>query len=688
MLSKIEQSHRKRSAYIYIRQSTMGQVRNHQESTERQYALKDKASNLGWIPEKIRIMDRDLGKSGSQSTDREDFKTLVTDISMGRVGALFVLEASRLARSSLDWQHLIELCSLTGTLVIDEDGCYDPGDFNDGLLLGIKGTIAQAELHFIRLRLQGGKLNKAQKGELRLPLPVGLLYNEEGQIALDPDQEVQGALRLVFSAFKTRGSAYGVVQEFVCRGLEFPKRFYGGVWNGKLMWSRLRHERVICILKNPFYAGAYVFGRNQCVKTVSSDGVVRCQSRTMPMEQWRVIIHNHHKGYISWEEYLENQKTLQKNRTNSESTLLSGPVREGFALLQGLLMCSICGHRIIVQYTGNQGIYPMYQCVWRKREGLSPSSCITIRSDPIDKAVSKRVLEVIEPKQIEIALKAIEELEKMDEAVQKQWQMRISRCEYEAQLAEKRYTEVDPSNRLVASTLEQRWNDALVKLEESKCQYEEFQNNELHVPTREEREKVIALAQDFPLLWNAPTTSAKDKKRILRLLIKDISIKKVRESKEVILQIRWQGGACESFSVEIATDHLKYSEKFVEKVRQLAKEHSDAQVASILSEEGHLSCKGKALRPSMINWIRNQHKIPLGLQKNKNELSVTEVSERFNVSKHVVYYWIDCGILKTRQLNGRNSQHWITIDSQKEKELLQYIENSSKLYSSSRCCNT
>jgi hypothetical protein len=275
----------------------------------------------------------------------------------------------------------------------------------------------------------------------------------------------------------------------------------------------------------------------------------------------------------------------------------------------------------------------------------------------------------------------MEELEKMDEAVDRQWQMRISRCEYEAQLAEKRYMEVDPSNRLVASTLEQRWNDALVKLEESKHQYEAFQKKEkeFEIPTPEEREKVIALAQNFPLLWNAPMTSTKDKKRILRLLIKDISIKKVRESNEVILQIRWQGGTCESLSVEISTEHLKYSEKFVEKVRQLAKEHSDAQIASILSEEGHLSCKGKALRPSMINWIRNQHKIPLGLTKSKNELSVMEVSERFNISKHVVYYWIDCGILKTRQLNGRSSQHWITIDSQKEKELLQYIKNSSRL---------
>ena len=679
MLTKIQQCHRAKLAYIYIRQSTVGQIRHHQESTERQYGLRDKALELGWSPAKIRILDRDLGKSGSQSTGRKDFKTLVADVSMGEVGALFTLEASRLARSSVDWQRLIELCALTGTLVIDEDGCYAPEDFNDGLLLGIKGTIAQAELHFIRLRLQGGKQNKAKKGELRFPLPVGLCYDDEGGITLDPDREIQGAVRLVFRAFRNKGSAYGVVQEFIRQGLQFPKRAYGGIWDGKLLWGRLSHGRVLGILKNPSYAGAYVFGRYRSLKEISSDGEIRSTTRSVPMDDWLVTIKEHHEGYITWEEFIKNQEVLENNRTNGEETLLSGPAREGLALLQGLLICSGCGRRLSVRYKGNGGIYPTYECTWRKREGLSSSACVVIRADIIDRAISKRVLEVIQPQQIEKALKAFEELEKMNEAVCRQWQMRIERCEYEAQLAEKRYMEVDPSNRLVASTLEQRWNDALVKLEELKKQYNEYQTKELHLATEEQKERVSALARDFPPLWNAPETRPKDKKHILRLVIKDITVEKIRERKEVMLHIRWQGGECETFYVELPTDHLKYTEKFIEKVRQLANEHSDAQIADILSDEGQLSCKGKSLRPSMIKWVRYKYKIPLSRQKNNNEFTVKEVSEKFDVSTHVVYYWIERGIVKTRRVNGRTSPYWITIDVPKEKELLQWIERSSRI---------
>jgi DNA invertase Pin-like site-specific DNA recombinase len=656
----------------------MGQVRHHQESTERQYALRDKALELGWLPGKIRILDKDLGKSGSQSTGREDFKTLVADVSMGHVGALFTLEASRLARSSVDWQRLIELCALTGTLVIDEDGCYSPDDFNDGLLLGIKGTIAQAELHFIHLRLQGGKQNKAKKGELRFPMPVGLCY-DEGKITIDPDREVHGAVHLVFRTFQNKGSAYGVVQEFVRQELQFPRRAYGGVWDGKLIWGRLSYGRVLSILKNPSYAGAYVFGRYRSIKEISSDGEIHSTTRSMPMEDWLVTIKQHHEGYITWEEFIKNQEMLENNRTNGEETLLSGPAREGLALLQGLLICSGCGRRLSVQYKGSAGSYPIYECTWRKRDGLSSSHCIVIGSALIDKAISKRVLEVIQPQQIEKALKAMEELEKLEQATCKQWQMTIERSEYEAQLAEKRYMEVDPSNRLVASTLEQRWNDALLKLDDLKHQYSEFQKRDLCSATPEQREKVIALTEEFPRLWNAPTTSAKDKKRILRLVIKDVTVEKIREKKQVLLHICWQGGVCETLSVEISTDHLKYSDKFVNRVKQLAKEHSDVQIAAILSKEGQLSCRGKSLSSSMIKWIRYKYKIPLQQKKNNNEFTVRELAEKLNVSTHVVYYWIERGIIKTRRVNGRISPYWITIDSQKEKELFQWIQRSSRI---------
>ena len=400
MNPKISEQQQSKPAYIYLRQSTLAQVRHHQESTERQYALREKALELGWSEPSIRTLDRDLGISGAHTTGRKDFKTLVADVSMGQVGAVFALEASRLARSNADWHRLLELCALTRTLVIDEDGCYDPADFNDGLLLGLKGTMAQAELHFFRARLLGGKLNKAQKGELRFPLPVGLCHDENGHIVLDPDEEVRGAVSLVFRLFRETGSAFAVVQNFVKRALRFPKRAYGGAWNGKIVWGRLTHTRVLGMLKNPSYAGVYVFGRYQYHQKISTTGEIQKRMRAVAMPDWRVQLKQHHEGYISWEEFLENGQRLEKNRTNGEETMLSGPAREGLALLQGLLLCGNCGHAITVRYTGNGGIYPTYLCNRRHLEALATKDCMSFRCDLLDAAVSEEVLKALRPAEL------------------------------------------------------------------------------------------------------------------------------------------------------------------------------------------------------------------------------------------------------------------------------------------------
>src|ERR1700757_1295613 len=314
--AKIADHHLARQACIYIRQSIMAQVRLNQESTERQYNLEGQARSLGWAPEQIRILDGDLAQSGQQATKRDDFKTLVSDVAMGRVGAIFSLEASRLARSNQDWHRLLELCAITNTLVIDEDGCYDPAEFNDGLVLGMKGTFAQAELHIIRARLHGGKLNKANRGELRFPLPVGFVYHDN-KIVIDPDKEVQGAIRAVFELFSKEGTAYSAVRRFQETGLRFPRRSYGGVWNGKLIWGRLTHSRVLGMLANPSYAGVYVFGRYQSAKQVSPSGEVVTRLRLMPQDSWRVVIRDHHEGYISWDQFVANRHRVAANRTNA-----------------------------------------------------------------------------------------------------------------------------------------------------------------------------------------------------------------------------------------------------------------------------------------------------------------------------------------------------------------------------------
>src|SRR5436309_10888249 len=294
MNTKITPAHQSKPAYIYVRQSTLAQVRHNHESTERQYALQDKALAMGWPQRSIRVLDRDLGLSGAQISGREDFKTLVADVSLGQVGAVFALEVSRLARSNLDWHRLLELCALTGTLVIDEDGCYDPADFNDGLLLGLKGTMAQAELHFLRARLLGGKLNKAKKGELRFPLPVGFCYDEESRIILDSDEEVRGAVGLVFRLFRETGTAFAVMQRFAENGLRFPKRSYGGAWDGRIIWGRLTHSRVLGILKNPSYAGRYVFGRYHWRREINPAGEIQKRMHAVAMVDWRVSLPEHH----------------------------------------------------------------------------------------------------------------------------------------------------------------------------------------------------------------------------------------------------------------------------------------------------------------------------------------------------------------------------------------------------------
>src|ERR1019366_7945200 len=348
MNPKIQEQHRSKPAYIYLRQSTPGQVLPHRESTERQYALREKARELGWSESLIRTLDQDLGKTGTEMTRREDFKTLVADVSMGQVGAVFALEVSRLARSNLDWQRLLELCAFTSTLVIDEDGCYDPADFNDGLLLGLKGVMASAELHFLHARLQGGKLHKAQKGELRFPLPVGFCYDSESRIILDPDEEVRGAVSMVFRLFRETGTAFAVIPRFAASALRFPKRSYGGARDGKIIWGRLTHSRVLGILKNPSYAGIYVFGRYQYRREINLDGEVRKRMQAVAMPAWHVTLQQHHEGYITVEEFVKNRERLQKNRTNGEETVLSGPAREGLALLQGQLLCGNCGHALTV----------------------------------------------------------------------------------------------------------------------------------------------------------------------------------------------------------------------------------------------------------------------------------------------------------------------------------------------------
>ena len=681
MSATITASHLSKPAYIYIRQSTLAQVRQHQESTERQYALKDKALAMGWPLSSIRVLDGDQGMSGAQSAGRQDFKTLVADVSMGQVGAVFALEVSRLARSNVDWLRLLELCALTHTLVIDADGGYDPADFNDGLLLGLKGTMAQAELHFLRGRLQGGKLNKARKGELRSPLPVGYTYDDDGRIVIDPDDEVRGAVELVFRLFDEEGSAYGVVQRFVREGLRFPKRAYGGAWRGKLIWGRLDHGRVLGIIRNPTYAGSYIFGRFQSAKTITPDGQVHTRSRQMPESQWRVHLRNHHEGYITQQQFEVNQQRMANNRTNDEGRVLSSPAREGLALLQGLMLCANCGRALTVRYQGNGGIYPTYECNWLRREGLATRSCIAVRADLLDAAIGEEVLMALKPAELRLAVAALDDLEQRDEALMRQWNMRIERAAYECALAERRYEEVDPSNRLVASSLERRWNQALVNLDAIKAEAAKYQRQTARVVSAEHKAMIMDLARDLPRLWRAPSTQSKDRKRMLRLLIRDITVQRMLKSRQVILHVRWQGGACSDTTVTLPlpiAQRLRYASPLIDEVRNLARQMDDAQIAEAFNNKGVRSSKGKPFTPSMIQWIRFRYRVTAYRPTRPDEITVRELAQRLGVSIHFVHYWIQRGVIQARQIID-HGPWWITLTEQEEEQLRDRVRTSGHL---------
>jgi DNA invertase Pin-like site-specific DNA recombinase len=682
MQHKIQHHHKEKLAYVYLRQSTMGQVRLNKESTERQYALKDRAEALGWQQHQVIVLDNDLGLSGASSALREDFKTLIADVSMGKVGAVFALEASRLSRSCTDWHRLLEICALTQTLIIDEDGCYNPGDFNDQLLLGLKGTMSQAELHFIRSRLLGGKVNKAKKGELRFPLPVGYCYDDQGNTILDHDEQVREVVSLLFKLFKEQGSAYAVAHYFSDHHLKFPKRAYGGIWRGKLIWGNLTLTRVLAVLKNPSYAGTYVYGRYHYNKSLSPEGHLRAKMLKRPQEDWQVTLHEHHEGYITWADYIENQKRLERNQTNGKETLLPGPVREGLALLHGLLVCSYCGHRITIRYQGNGGIRPYYQCSWkRKQAATGTKDCLSIRCEPIDQQVSQRILEVIKPKQIQIAIDALNELENRQQGMNKQWQLKLQRAQYEVNLAERRYEEVDPSNRLVAATLEKRWNESLTALYELQKQYEEDLNKHQIIEISSRKEELLKLAQDFPKLWHAQSTKPKDRKRIIRLLIKDIAVKVTEDRKNAVLYIRWQGGASEEMTVPLppkSAEKWRCSSEIIERVRMLALSMPDQDIVQLFNNEGLKTNKGNNYTLSSVKWIRHKYGIAAYNLRKTGELSINEIAQKFNVSHYVVRYWIECGIIHARKANGHI--FWILLTPEKEQELRQKINKSTKIH--------
>ncbi len=606
--AKIRHGHLQRQALIYIRQSTLMQVRENTGSSARQYQLVDRALELGWPRELITVIDQDQGCSGAGASQRGGFERVIAEVGLGRVGAVFSLEASRLARACSDWYRLLEICALADTLVIDEDGQYDPGQYNDRLLLGFRGTMSEAELHWLHSRLRGGKWAKAERGELRARLPVGLVHDAEQHIVLDPDEEIRQAIRLLFSLFDRLGSAKAVVKHFAGHKLCFPVRAQSRQGAGEVIWQPLALKRALDALHNPCYAGAYVYGRTRAQATAPRVGQARIQAgiRRLDPCDWPIVHRDHHPGYISWEEFQRHQRQLADNRTIPAEDR-RGAAREGPSLLQGIVLCGRCGRRMSIRYL--RGHVPSYEC-GQLHHHFGGTMCQSLRGDPIDRAVARALLEAITPAQLELSLATLEAVKALEQQIDQQWQRRLERCRYQADLARRRYLAVDPDNRLVARNLEADWNERLGELERLEREHAQSHDRKMPPLGLREREQILALAHDLPALWEAPTTTQVERKQLLRLLIKDVTL--TRGQDRVRVDIRWQTQACTSLDLpppRPSYDLWRTAPEVVEVVREFAPHRKDPEVAAILNGRGLVPGQGGAFTAAKVKYLRHAYSI-------------------------------------------------------------------------------
>jgi DNA invertase Pin-like site-specific DNA recombinase len=668
--TKLRNAHLTRPALVYVRQSTLIQVRANTASTARQYQLAQRAQALGWPEHLVVVIDQDQGRSGASSTGRDGFEYLIAEVGLGRAGAVLCLEASRLARSSSDWYRLIEICALTDTLVIDEDGIYDPGQYNDRLLLGFRGTMSEAELHWLHCRLVGGKLEKAQHGTLRWRLPVGLVYDAAGQIVFDPDEEIQHAVRQVFEVFATSRSALAVVKHFMDHGLQIPDRLWQRQCKGEVVWRPLRHARVLSMLHNPFYAGAYVYGRTTTRRHLLPGEAPRVKgyTRQVKRDEWPILLHEHHPGYISWAQFRAHLAQLDDNRTY-DAEQRRGAIRDGGALLQGIVMCGVCGRRMTVRYMPD-GIRPMYVCTQLHKD-FAGKTCQFMRGDGIDAAVAQLLLAAIEPAQLTIALEAVEHLEAQARAIEHQWQLRLERARYEAELARRRYQEVEPEYRLVARSLERDWNEKLTTLDRLEREYAERAPGASPHVSEAERQGTLDLVHDLPAVWHASTTTHTERKQVVRLLMKDVTLTKLATT--IRIAVRWQTHACST--LEIPRPGRAYvirrtAPEVIERVRQLARAHTDLQIAARLNQEGYRSGQGGTFSASKVDWLRYAYGItsgcPLGPgacptgQRGDGRYSARAAAVLLNVSVYTIADWCKVGTLDGVQVAPRGPW-WVTL---------------------------
>jgi DNA invertase Pin-like site-specific DNA recombinase len=641
---KVKPAHLKRAAFLYIRQSTLRQVFENVESTKRQYGLRQHAIALGWSQDQIIVIDSDLGQSGASAADREGFQRLVTEVSLGRAGIVLGLEVSRLTRNSMDWHRLLEICALADTLILDEDGVYDPAHFNDRLLLGLKGTMSEAELHVLRARLQGGILNKARRGELFMRPPIGFAYDPQGRLVPDPDQQIQQTVRTLFHTFQRTGSATATVREFRRAGILFPRRIHSGPAKGEVIWGKLEHSHVLRVLHNPRYAGVFVYGRTRTRRTVEGESRVR----PMPREEWHTFIPESHPGYISWQEFERNQKRLRESAQAIGGDRRKSPPREGPALLQGLIICGKCGRRMTLRYHVRRGRpCPEYVCQRQGIENAEPL-CQRIPGSDIDRVVGDMLMELMNPVTLEVALTVQQELQaRLDEADRLRRQQ-VERARYEAELAQRRYMCVDPEHRLVADSLEADWNQKLRAFAETQQEYEKQREQDRRIFDDQQRTAILALAQDFPRLWRDPATEDRDRKRMIRLLVEDVTMLR---GDQITLHLRFRGGANRTVTLPNplrSWESWTTDSEIVGRIDKLLDTQTFGEIAATLNNAGFRSGKRQPFTVRYIARIQQNY----GLQprferlRARGLLTLDEIAAALAVNPQTVKIWAAHGLLR------------------------------------------
>jgi len=651
--SKVTADHLRRDAYLYVRQSTLYQVANNTESARRQYDLRGRAVALGWPVEKVVVIDIDQGQSGASAADRDGFQRLVAEVSLGRAGIVLGLECSRLARNNADWHALLRLCAFNNTLICDEDGLYDPATINDRLLLGLKGTMSEAELHFIRARLQGGLLAKAARGELAVRLPTGLVYDAAGNVVLDPDSGVRGAIAHLFSTFAATGSASATVKAFAAEALPFPARHLGGPHAGELYWAPLRHDHVLFVLHNPRYAGAYFYGRRRQVTDAAGNHRTVVKAR----EDWTTLIPGAHPGYISWEQFETNQATLIANAAAHGEDRKAGPAREGPALLQGLVVCGKCGRRMSVRYHRrcDGTLVPDYTC---QREGIATGTpaCQSTCGAGIDAAVADLVLQSLTPLALETALAVSAELTQRAAEADRIRATSVERARYAADAARRRYLAVDPSNRLVADTLEADWNHKLRELADTQDDYERASQQDAATLNDQQQQRIRALSADLPALWHDPATPMRERKRLIRLLVTDVTL--IRGSEQITAHVRLPGGQQHTLTVPrplTAYEQHTTPAATLALIDELMAEHTFDEAVAVLRERSILSGWGKPFTVASLTALcraRNIASLRDRLQA-AGMLTLAEAARDLGAAPATVKKWQRLGLITGRRIDGR-----------------------------------